>query len=60
MTMRDLRKIPEHNAERDERGSLNDVKGDRAFPGDGDWRWFVFFIFGDGRPRSDRLTLPGR
>jgi hypothetical protein len=32
MTMRDLRKIPEHNAERDARGSLNDVKGDRAFP----------------------------
>jgi len=44
MTMRDLRKIPEHNAERDERGSLNDVKGDRAFPGDGDRRWFVFPI----------------
>jgi hypothetical protein len=42
MTIRDFREIPEHNAERDERGSLNDVKGDRAFPGDGDWRWFVF------------------
>ena len=40
MTIRDFREIPEHNAERDERGSLNDVKKGPRFS----WRWQLALV----------------